>query len=85
MFATLLVSLLPALRAASASPRTALSEIGVNVLITLIVGMAAAFVSGLLAIAFLLRWLQNHPLDIFVWYRIGLAALIFVALFTGRV
>jgi undecaprenyl-diphosphatase len=51
----------------------------------LIAGMVAAFGSGLLAIAFLLRWLANHPLDIFVWYRIGLAAVIFVALLTGRV
>ena len=51
----------------------------------LVVGMAAAFVSGLAAIAFLLRWLTSHPLDIFVWYRIVLAALIVVALLTGRV
>ena len=51
----------------------------------LIAGMAAAFLSGLAAIAFLLRWLTNHPLDIFVWYRIGLAALIIVALLTGRI
>jgi undecaprenyl-diphosphatase len=50
----------------------------------LVAGMAAAFLSGLAAIAFLLRWLTNHPLDIFVWYRIGLAALIIVALLTGR-
>ena len=50
----------------------------------LIAGMIAAFASGLLAIAFLLRWLASHPLDIFVWYRIGLAAVIIVALFTGR-
>ena len=51
----------------------------------LVAGMLAAFLSGLAAIAFLLRWLQNHPLDIFVWYRIALAALIIVALLTGRV
>jgi undecaprenyl-diphosphatase len=53
--------------------------------VPLAVGMIAAFLSGLAAIAFLLRWLQNHPLDIFVWYRIVLAALIIVALLTGRV
>ena len=47
--------------------------------------MLAAFLSGLAAIAFLLRWLTNHPLDIFVWYRIGLASLIVVALLTGRI
>ena len=51
----------------------------------LIVGMIAAFVSGLLAIAFLLRWLASHPLDIFVWYRVALAAVVIVALLTGRV
>jgi undecaprenyl-diphosphatase len=51
----------------------------------LIAGMIAAFLSGLAAIAFLLRWLQNHPLDIFVWYRIALAALILGALLTGRI
>jgi undecaprenyl-diphosphatase len=51
----------------------------------LIAGMVAAFLSGLAAIAFLLRWLQNHPLDIFVWYRIALAALILGALLTGRI
>ena len=51
----------------------------------LIAGMIAAFVSGLLAIAFLLRWLASHPLDIFVWYRVGLAAVVIVALLTGRV
>jgi undecaprenyl-diphosphatase len=51
----------------------------------LVAGMLAAFLSGLAAIAFLLRWLANHPLDIFVWYRIGLASLIIVALLTGRI
>ena len=51
----------------------------------LIAGMIAAFLSGLAAIAFLLRWLQNHPLDIFVWYRIALAALILGLLLTGRI
>ena len=51
----------------------------------LVAGMLAAFLSALAAIAFLLRWLTNHPLDIFVWYRIGLASLIVIALLTGRI
>ncbi|HEU5205816.1 MAG TPA: undecaprenyl-diphosphatase UppP [Candidatus Limnocylindrales bacterium] len=51
----------------------------------LVAGMIAAFVSGLLAIAFLLRWLASHPLDIFVWYRVALAAVVIIALFAGRV
>jgi undecaprenyl-diphosphatase len=44
----------------------------------LVVGMAAALISGLVAIRFLLRWLAGHPLDIFVWYRLVLAALVVI-------
>ena len=51
----------------------------------LLAGMVAAFVAGLAAIAFLLRWVAGHRLDIFVWYRIGLAALILAAVMTGRI
>ncbi len=36
-------------------------------------GMLSSFISGLLAIRFLLRYLQTHRIDLFVWYRIGLA------------
>jgi undecaprenyl-diphosphatase len=39
-------------------------------------GFAAAFVSGFFAIKFLLRFLRKHPLDIFVYYRFLLAAVI---------
>jgi undecaprenyl-diphosphatase len=45
----------------------------------LLVGVAAAFVSGILAIAVLLRFLRSRSLDVFVWYRIGLAAVVIVA------
>ena len=44
----------------------------------LVVGMLAALVSGLVAIHFLLRWLATHRLDLFVAYRIGLAAVVLV-------
>jgi undecaprenyl-diphosphatase len=44
----------------------------------LVVGMAAAFVTGLVAIGFLLRWLRTHRMTIFVAYRLVLAALIVV-------
>jgi len=44
----------------------------------LIVGMAAAFVTGLFAIGFLLRWLRTHRMTIFVAYRLVLAAIIVV-------
>ena len=45
----------------------------------LVVGIAAAFVSGILAIAVLLRFLRSRSLDVFVWYRVALAAVVIVA------
>ena len=40
---------------------------------TLMVGNVAAFVSGLIAVGFLMRYLEKHTLSIFGYYRIGLA------------
>lgn len=55
-------------------------EAGVDVNIgPLAVGMVAAFVSGTLAIRALLQFLRSNSLDVFVWYRIVLAAIIVVA------
>ena len=53
-----------------------LSEIGS----ALIVGAIAAFVTGWLAIHYLLKYLKNHTLGVFVVYRLTLAALIFLVL-----
>ncbi len=44
----------------------------------LIVGLIASFVSGLIAIRFLLDYVRTRSLDIFVVYRIALAALVVV-------
>jgi undecaprenyl-diphosphatase len=44
----------------------------------LFAGMAASLVSGLIAIAFLLRFLRTRSTDVFVVYRIILAAVVFV-------
>lgn len=41
----------------------------------LLVGVALSFVSGLLAIHVLLRYVARHSLHIFVWYRIAFALL----------
>lgn len=41
-----------------------------------IVGFLSAFISGLFAIKFLLYFLKKHPLNIFVYYRFVLAAVI---------
>ena len=45
----------------------------------LVVGMIAAFVSGMFAIGFLLRYLRTRSLDVFVAYRLVLAAVVVVA------
>ncbi len=46
------------------------------------IGVIAAAISGYLAIRFLMRFLQNHPTNIFVYYRWALAALISVVALT---
>ena len=42
------------------------------------IGVIAAAISGYFCIKYLLRYLQNHSTDLFVYYRWGLAALIIV-------
>lgn len=45
-----------------------------------VVGALAAFLSGLVAIRFLLYYLSKHSLALFAWYRIALGVLILLAL-----
>ena len=59
--------------------RLATGEAGVTVSLgPLIVGMVAAFVAGMVAIGFLLRYLRTRSLNIFVAYRLVLAAIVIV-------
>jgi undecaprenyl-diphosphatase len=59
--------------------KLATGEAGVDVAIgPLVVGLLAAFASGMLAIGFLLRYLRTRSLDLFVVYRLVLAALLIV-------
>lgn len=44
--------------------------------VPLMIGNVAAFVAGVFAIGFLMKYLANHSLAIFGWYRIGLAAVL---------
>jgi undecaprenyl-diphosphatase len=44
----------------------------------MLVGMVAALLSGLAAIHFMLRYLRTRSLDVFVWYRFVLAAIVVV-------
>ena len=54
-------------------------EAGVQVeLAPLVVGMVAALLSGLAAIHFMLRYLRTRSLDVFVFYRFVLAAIVLV-------
>jgi undecaprenyl-diphosphatase len=55
-------------------------EAGVAVSVEpLIVGMVAAFVSGMLAIGVLLRYVRTRSMNVFVWYRLVLAGVVLVA------
>jgi undecaprenyl-diphosphatase len=54
-------------------------EAGIQVeLAPMVVGMVAALLSGLAAIHFMLRYLRTRSLDVFVWYRFILAAIVVV-------
>ncbi len=49
-------------------------------LVPLLIGNVAAFIAGIIAVGFLMKYLSNHSLSIFGWYRIGLAAILAVVL-----
>jgi undecaprenyl-diphosphatase len=42
----------------------------------LLFGSITAFITGLVAINFLIKYLRNHDLNVFIWYRIVLAIII---------
>jgi len=50
-----------------------------------VIATLVAFVTGYLAIAWLLRYLSTHTLEIFVIYRIALGALVLVLAATGAI
>jgi undecaprenyl-diphosphatase len=55
-------------------------EAGVDVSVEpLVVGMVAAFISGMLAIGVLLRYVRTRSLNVFVGYRLVLAGVVLVA------
>lgn len=73
---------IPALTAAGLYElKDALSDsIGIVPLVT---GTLVSFVVAYSSIAWLLRFVAHHRLDAFAWYRIGLGALLVIALLTG--
>jgi undecaprenyl-diphosphatase len=50
----------------------------------LLVGTIASLLSGLVAIHFMLGFLRRQSLDVFVWYRFALAAVVLIAWVAGR-
>jgi undecaprenyl-diphosphatase len=55
-----------------------------NELVLFPIGFLTAAISGYLCIKFLMKYLQNHTVDIFVYYRFALAALIIVVALVRR-
>ncbi|MFQ5839518.1 MAG: undecaprenyl-diphosphatase UppP [Candidatus Methylomirabilales bacterium] len=51
----------------------------------LLLGLAAAAISGYAAIDFLLKYLRRHTTYIFIWYRIGLGLLLWGLIASGLV
>jgi undecaprenyl-diphosphatase len=47
------------------------------------VATVIAFVIGYATIAWLLRYVERHSIYVFVWYRVVLGAVLFVALSAG--
>lgn len=45
---------------------------------SLLLGSVVAFITGFFAIKFLITYLKNHNLNIFIWYRIAIALLLVI-------
>ncbi len=54
-------------------------DVGAVEVMPLVVGVVAAFVSGMLAIAVLLRYVRTRSFNVFVLYRVGLAIVVVAA------
>jgi len=48
--------------------------------VPLLIGNLAAFIAGMVAIGFLMKYLSRHSLAVFGWYRIGLSAVLAIVL-----
>ncbi|HEX8496765.1 MAG TPA: undecaprenyl-diphosphate phosphatase, partial [Actinomycetales bacterium] len=49
----------------------------------IVVGIVVSFAVALASIAWLLRFVQRHPITVFVWYRVALGVVLLGALGTG--
>ena len=79
-FSFLMATPVTALAAAYEARKLLTGETGLAIAVTpLIVGMVASLIAGLFAIGVLLRFVRSHPTDVFVAYRVLLAAVVIVA------
>ena len=79
-FSFLMATPVTALAAAYEARKLLSGETGLTIAVTpLIVGMVASLIAGLFAIGVLLRFVRSHPTDVFVAYRVLLAAVVIVA------
>lgn len=79
-FSFLMAAPVTALAAIYEARKLVTGEAGVTVeIVPLMVGMLASLVAGFIAIAVLLRYVRRHSTDIFVAYRLVLAAVVFAA------
>jgi undecaprenyl-diphosphatase len=79
-FSFLMATPVTALAAVYEARKLFSGETGLAIAVTpLIVGMVAALVAGLFAIGVLLRFVRTHSTDVFVAYRVVLAAVVVVA------
>ncbi len=78
---------IPAITLAGLVELNDLLEVGFGTIgvLPLIAGLISAGISSYLAIAWLLRYLQNHNTWIFVWYRLGFGLVILTAIGLGLV
>ena len=51
--------------------------------VPLVAGFLAATISAALAVKWLVAWVSRHGLSVFGWYRVLLAVVVIVLLFTG--
>jgi undecaprenyl-diphosphatase len=75
---------IPAILAAAAKEGLELRHVtlGADALSLFAVGMVTSGVVGYFTVKYFIRFLVSHRLDVFAWYRVGLAAVTFVWLAT---
>ena len=70
---------IPAILGAAASEGPALLKAGLGDTASLfLIGMVSSAIVGYAAVAFFIRYLAKHPLDVFAWYRLALAATVVI-------